>query len=149
MPIPAICPVDNTSLMGKKQKPSTKNGTLKHEADSREVHKVVFYRLASGREPVREWLKQLDLANRKKIGKDLYTLQLGWPVGMPLARKLEAGLWEQRSKIVNGIARIIFTEKTGRLVLLHGFIKKAQKIPASDLALVRQRLITFKQRRKP
>lgn len=135
--------------MGKKQKRGTKNGTLKHEVDSRKVHKVVFYRLASGREPVREWLKQLDLANRKKVGKDLYTLQLGWPIGMPLARKLEAGLWEQRSKLVNGIARIIFTEKTGRLILLHGFIKKTQKITASDLALVRQRLVKFKQGTKP
>ncbi len=135
--------------MGKKQNRGTKNGTLKREVDNRGAHQVVFYRLASGREPVREWLKQLDPASRKKIGKDLYTLQLGWPVGMPLARKLEAGLWEQRSQIVNGIARILFTEKSGRLILLHGFIKKAQKIPASDLVLARQRLASFKQGRKP
>ena len=135
--------------MRKKRKYGTKNGTLKHEADNRKIHKVVFYRLASGREPVREWLKQIDPVSRKKIGEDLYTLQLGWPVGMPLARKIEAGLWEQRSKIINGIARIMFTEKTGRLILLHGFIKKSQKIPAPDLALARQRLITFKQGRKP
>ena len=135
--------------MGKKRKCGTKNGTLMHEVDNREIHKVVFYRLASGREPVREWLKQLDPASCKKIGKNLYTLQLGWSVGMPLARKLEAGLWEQRSQIVNGIARILFTKKNGRLILLHGFIKKAQKIPASDLVLARHRLVTFKQGRKP
>lgn len=135
--------------MRKKRKYSTKNGTLKPGPDNREIHKVVFYRLASGREPVREWLKQIDPVSRKKIGEGLYTLQLGWPVGMPLARKIEAGLWEQRSKIINGIARIMFTEKTGRLILLHGFIKKSQKIPVSDLALARQRLITFKQGRKP
>ena len=42
----------------------------------------------------------------------------------------------------------MFTEKTGRLILLHGFIKKSQKIPAPDLALARQRLITFKQGKK-
>ncbi len=126
----------------------TKNGTLEREVDNREVYEVVFYRLTSGREPVREWLKQLDSVSRRKIGRDLYTLQLGWPVGMPLARKLEAGLWEQRSKVVNRIARVMFTEKTGRLILLHGFIKKAQKTPASDLALARQRLVTFKQGRK-
>jgi len=133
--------------MGKRNS-CTKNGTLEREVDVRELYEVVFYRLTSGREPVREWLKQLDSVSRRKIGRDLYTLQLGWPVGMPLARKLEVGLWEQRSRIINGIARIMFTEKAGRLILLHGFIKKAQKTPASDLALARQRLFMFNQRRK-
>ena len=131
--------------MGKKRKHSTKNGTLNQWKSSREVRQVVFYRLASGREPVREWLKQLDPASRKMVGEDLYTLQLGWPVGMPLARKIEAGLWEQRSKVVNGIARILFTENTGRLILLHGFIKKSQKLPDSDLKLARQRLSAVKR----
>lgn len=131
--------------MGKKRKHSTKNGTLNQWKSSREVRQVVFYRSASGREPVREWLKQLDPASRKMVGEDLYTLQLGWPVGMPLARKIEAGLWEQRSKVANGIARILFTENTGRLILLHGFIKKSQKLPDSDLKLARQRLSTVRR----
>jgi hypothetical protein len=47
---------------------------------------VVFFRLDSGREPVRAWLKNLDRPSRRSIGADLKTLQLGWPVGMPLAR---------------------------------------------------------------
>jgi len=126
--------------MGKKRNYRTKNGTLSQWKSSREVRQVVFYRLASGREPVREWLKQLDSVSRKMVGADLFTLQLGWPVGMPLARKIEAGLWEQRSKVVNGIARIIFTENASRLILLHGFIKKSKKLPNSDLKLARQRL---------
>ena len=126
--------------MGKKRKSSTKNGTLNKWKSSREVRQVVFYRLASGREPVREWLKQLDLTSRKMVGEDLFTLQLGWPVGMPLARKMEAGLWELRSNIPRGIARIMFTEEKGILILLHGFIKKSQKLPTSDLALARRRL---------
>ena len=140
-----LCEFNIILLMGKKRKHSTKNGTLNQWKSSREVRQVVFYRLASGREPVREWLKQLDPASRKMVGEDLYTLQLGWPVGMPLARKIEAGLWEQRSKVVNGIARILFTENTGRLILLHGFIKKSQKLPDSDLKLARQRLSAVKR----
>jgi len=129
--------------MGKKQKYSTKNGTLKNQGNRRKIHKVVFYRSTSGREPVRQWLKQLDAGNRKRIGEDLYTLQLGWPLGMPLARKIEADLWEQRSSIDNGVARIMFTEKKGRLILLHAFIKKSQKLPATDLKLTRRRLSAF------
>ena len=80
--------------MGKKRKYCTKNGTLKSQANRRESHKVVFYRLAPGREPVREWLRQHDRASRKRLGEDLFTLQLGWPVGMPLARRRLANVRE-------------------------------------------------------
>lgn len=134
--------------MGKKPKNSTKNGTLVSKVDKREIRKVVFYRLASGREPVREWLKQLDHESRRSIGGDLFTLQLGWPVGMPLARKIEAGLWELRSDIPRGIARIMFTERSGLLILLHGLIKKSQKLPASDLALARRRMASVSKGHK-
>ena len=80
--------------MGKKREYGTKNGTLKNQGSRRESHKVVFYQLASGREPVREWLRQLDRASRKRVGEDLFTLQLGWPVGTPLARRRLANVRE-------------------------------------------------------
>ncbi|MFV2058684.1 MAG: type II toxin-antitoxin system RelE/ParE family toxin [Thiohalomonadales bacterium] len=140
--------VTNNSEMGKKQKNSTKNGTLNPEEERREIRKVIFYRLASGREPVRAWLRRLDMSCRKAIGEDLFTLQLGWPVGMPLTRKIEAGLWELRSTIPGGIARIMFTEDKGLLILLHGLIKKSQKLPVSDLALARRRLVSIRAGRK-
>ena len=134
--------------MSAKRNHSTKYGTLLLRKKSRSVHKVLFYRTASGQEPVRDWLKQLDPANRKRIGEDLYTLQLGWPVGMPLARKLEPNLWEFRSHISNGIVRIMLTEEKDALILLHGFIKKSQKLPTSELALAKARLATFRVRRR-
>jgi len=101
---------------------------------------VVFFRLDSGREPVRDWLKDLDRDSRKAIGEDIKTLQFGWPVGMPLARKLTENLWELRSSIPSGIARTFFTIYTQRIVLLHGFVKKAQKTPANELATAKRRL---------
>jgi len=87
--------MDQAHLMSLKQNKSIKNGTLGSRKDRRSFHKILFYRTASGREPVREWLKKIDPASRKRIGEDLYTLQLGWPIGMPLARKLEPNLWEE------------------------------------------------------
>jgi phage-related protein len=101
---------------------------------------VVFLRLDSGREPVREWLRSLDRDSRRSIGEDIKTLQFGWPVGMPLARKIEDGLWELRSMIRPGIARTIFTVHRGTVVLLHGFVKKAQKTPPNELAIAKRRL---------
>ena len=101
---------------------------------------VVFFRLDSGREPVREWLKGLDQDARRNIGVSIKTLQLGWPVGMPLARKLSDNLWELRSRLSAGIARTFFTLHARKLVLLHGFIKKSQQTPARELAVAKRRL---------
>ena len=101
---------------------------------------VQFFRLDSGREPVREWLKGLQSEQRKTIGEDIKTLQFGWPVGMPLARKMEDGLWEVRSHLTAGIARTVFTIFDSRIVLLHGFVKKSRKTPTNELAIARRRL---------
>lgn len=35
--------------------------------------RVVFYRTAAGREPVRDWLRGLDREDRKVIGEDVKT----------------------------------------------------------------------------
>ena len=100
---------------------------------------VAFYRTDSGREPVREWLKKLSRDDRRSIGIDLKTVQFGWPLGMPLVRKLEPGIWEVRSNLDRRIARVLFTVVGETLVLLHGFVKKSQKTPLSDLEVARSR----------
>src|SRR5687768_11820354 len=94
---------------------------------------VRFFKTAAGGEPVREWLKKLDSADRKAIGDDIRTMQFGWPLGMPLVRKLEDGLWEVRTDLEGGIARMIFTIDADEAILLHGFIKKGQKTSKEDL----------------
>ena len=104
-----------------------------------------FYALPTGREPVREWLKGLDPADRKIIGEDIKDVEFSWPIGMPLCRALSKGLWEVRSDLPNNrIARVLFCVQGGRMVLLHGFIKKTQKTPAAalELALKRKKEIT-------
>ncbi len=99
---------------------------------------VVFYRTKTGNEPVREWLKSLPRKDRKAIGEDIKTVQYSWPLGMPLIRKVERGLWEVRSSISQGIARGFFTVKDGMMILLHGFVKKSQKIPSDELDTARR-----------
>jgi len=105
---------------------------------------VLFYKTAAGNEPVREWLKGLPSEERKIIGDDLKTAQYGWPLGMPLIRKLEPELWEVRSSLRNRIARVIFTVEGDTMVLLHGFNKQSQKTPLKDLQLARQRLVSLR-----
>jgi len=98
--------------------------------------KAAFFKTAKGNEPVKEWLLELRKHDRAIIGGDIRTVQIGWPLGMPLVRKMEPDLWEVRSIIADGIARVLFTLEG----LLHGFVKKSQKTPQGDLALAIQRL---------
>jgi phage-related protein len=100
---------------------------------------VVFYRTGSGNEPVRDWLKGLSKQDKRAIGSDIKTVQYGWPLGMPIVRKLGANLWEIRSRLSQGIARVLFTITDHQMVLLHGFIKKSRKTPREDLALAKER----------
>ena len=98
-----------------------------------------FYRSDSGREPVREWLKELELEDRKTIGEDIKDVEFAWP-GMPLVRSLGDELWEVRSRLPRGrIARVIFCVEQGCMVLLHGFMKKTQKTPQGDIDLALKR----------
>ena len=102
---------------------------------------VVFFATSSGREPVREWLKELDKDDRREIGADILAVQQGWPLGLPLCRSLGTGLWEVRSTLPSHrIARVIFAFDDGTVVLLNGFIKKTQKTPAAEIAIALKRL---------
>lgn len=101
---------------------------------------LVFYRTAAGIEPVREWLKSLEVAERRAIGMDLLRAQWRWPVGMPLCRPLGDGLWEIRTNMASHrTARVLICLYSGRLVALHGFIKKTRVAPEGDLAIARRR----------
>ncbi|MDA3823975.1 MAG: type II toxin-antitoxin system RelE/ParE family toxin [Bacteroidales bacterium] len=106
---------------------------------------VRFFRSDSGAEPVRRWLKSLSVEQKKVIGEDIKTVQFGWPLGMPLVEKLAPHLWEVRVKFPNGIARVIFTVDGQLMVLLHGFIKKSQKIPQREMTTAKNRLKLYQE----
>ena len=93
---------------------------------------------------MRDWLKDMSRDDWRSIGEDIKTLQFGWPVGMPLARKMADDLWELRSRLSSGIARTFFTVYDGKIVLLHGFVKKAQKTPPQAMIVAKRRLSKLK-----
>ena len=108
-----------------------------------EPHKIplVFYRSASGKEPVRDWLKALDRPDRLEVGADLQRVQYRWPVGMPLCRALGGGLWEVRTSLPSKtISRVFICFHEGVLYALHAIVKKTQATPKEDLALARKRM---------
>ncbi len=84
---------------------------------------LVFFRNDAGNEPVREWLRELDEAERRLIGTDLLRAQWRWPIAMPLCRAMGRGLWEVRTRLPgNRAARVLICFHQRRLVALHGFI---------------------------
>ncbi len=107
---------------------------------------VFFYRTIARSEPVREWLRALPHDDRQLVGGDLYRVQTGWPLGMPLCRSLGGGLWELRSGLPsNRIARVLFFVQGNRVGVVHGFIKKTQATPTTDLSLARKRMKEMQQ----
>jgi phage-related protein len=102
---------------------------------------AVFFRLSSGKEPIRDWLLTLSKDDRREIGKDIMAVEYGWPCGEPLCRSLSgySGLREVRSNIKHGIARVFFYVADGDMVLLHGFVKKSAKTPDKELKLASRR----------
>lgn len=116
----------------------TKIGTI--VADDQKRIPAEFYRTDAGNEPVRDWLKNLALSDKKIVGTDIKTVEFGWPVGMPTCRAMKKGLFEVRSDLPDKkIARVLFCIYEEKMILLHGLIKKSQKTPKKDLALALER----------
>jgi phage-related protein len=100
-----------------------------------------FYQTPSDNLPVREWIKGLSPQEGQLKGRDVQKVEFGWPIGMPYCSSLGNGLWEVRSHLTDGkIGRVIFCVVRGRMVLLHGFIKKTQKTPAKGMELALKRM---------
>ena len=106
---------------------------------------AVFFAYEQGGEPVRDWLKSLDKADRTRIGEDIRTVEFGWPIGMPVCKPLGQGLYEVRTALKDRIARVLFGIENGEMILLPGFIKKSQVAPKTELELARKRLKVYRR----
>lgn len=94
---------------------------------------------------IRRWLKSLPASHKKAIGEDIKTVQFGWPLGMPLVKKINPYLWEVRTNVPDGISRVVFTVDGYLMILLHGFIKKTVKLPKRELNTARSRLRQYQE----
>jgi phage-related protein len=102
---------------------------------------LVFWKSATGHEPVRDWLNELPRQDQRTIGRDIAKVQFGWPIGLPVCRPLGGGLWEVRSSLPSKReARVLFGFHDGMLIALTAFIKKTRATPARELALAQERL---------
>ena len=111
---------------------------------------IEYYKDASGRWPVKEFIDELGVKERAKVAWTIDLLEeFGISLGMPYAEHVEGELWELRARLASNRYRIIYFLYTGKtFVMLHGFAKKTQKISRADLQIARNRLKDHRLRRR-
>jgi phage-related protein len=68
-------------------------------------------------------------------------LEHGSNLGLPHTKALSDGLFELRLKSKEGIGRIFYCTKIGkRIIMLHSFVKKSQKLPKNEINIALNRL---------
>lgn len=68
-------------------------------------------------------------------------LEFGSNLGLPHTKAIDKGLFELRVKSKEGIARVFFCTKIGKkIIMLHSYIKKSQKIPTRELKIAISRM---------
>ncbi len=105
-----------------------------------ENFEIDFFKLDNGKCPVVEYLDKADTKMRAKI---LWTIGLletnGNTLGMPYSEYLQDGIFELRVKQGNDISRILYFFYIGRkIILTHGFTKKTNKVPKSELEMAKR-----------
>lgn len=98
---------------------------------------IVYYN-----EAVQNWVENLPVTIRAYYARITERMSNHGPhLGLPYTRAMGDGLFEIRTTGREGIARIFYCpEVGGKLVILHGFIKKTVKTPKRELATARRRL---------
>lgn len=109
---------------------------------------TVFYRTATGNEPVREFLRALPRAVRLKIGE--YMGQLEWRgLGLKAShiKKLSSDIWELRPEYGGIEYRLYFAIMGKEAVYVHVVAKKRQKAGRDDIRLAQRRFDQWKAAR--
>lgn len=104
-----------------------------------EKPKFETYERPNGHDEFAEWLKDLPRKDKVKILKTIYDTENN---GLLVAQRMswvkkidtEKNLYEVRSKVASNIQRAMYFHVEGaRYVITHGFTKKTQKTPKTEI----------------
>lgn len=109
---------------------------------------IELYVTAAGREVVAEFLDALPPKDLAKVLRDIDVLAEYAPnLREPYTKHIEGPIWELRSKFSSNIYRVFyFIWREDKLVLLHGFQKKSQRMPPGELQIAKKRLADYEKR---
>ncbi len=107
-----------------------------------------FYKTKDGTKPAKEFM----LSQEPKMRAKLFGLvdmleQYGNQLREPYSKSLGDGIFEIRAKVGTDITRVLyFFYYEGRIILTHGFVKKTQKTPPSEIERAKQYRKEFLER---
>lgn len=109
---------------------------------------VEYYRDASGKEPVADFIDSLPSATQAKVLRLVSLLaDYGVLLKEPYTKQIKGKIRELRLKDTRGAIRVLYFTYTGkRFILLHGFIKKTDKTPDRDIEIAERRMNDFLNR---
>ena len=97
---------------------------------------VKFYDKADGSKPVKDFVLKLPPKMRAKVFRVIDMLEInGIDLREPYSKYLNDGIFELRAQIGSDISRVLYFFMVDKKVILtHGFIKKTQKTPSSEIS---------------
>jgi phage-related protein len=102
------------------------------------VRPVIFHPKA------REVVRGFSEAARARVGRELFRLQIGEALQMPISRPMPSvaiGAAELRVRDENGIYRVFYYAASARGILVfHAFTKKTRNTPPLEIELARKRI---------
>jgi phage-related protein len=111
---------------------------------------AVYYRDASGAEPVREFIDGLDAKRRAALLRQIDRLNLlsdQLPhLPFPHSSQIAGELRELRCHMGSDHYRVLYRRSDRLIVLLHAFPKATAKVPPGEIKLAEDRWADFKAR---
>jgi len=96
---------------------------------------VEFYNTEDGSKPAKDFVLELSKKMRAKVYRAIDMLEEnGSDLREPYSKHLNDGIFELRAQIGSDVSRVLYFFMVGkRAILTHGFIKKTQKTPPSEI----------------
>ena len=112
--------------------------------------KVIFYDKEDGTKPAEEFIAKLDKKMRAKMLRVVNLLrENGIELRGPFSKPLGDGIFDLRAQLGSDISRVLYFFFIGRrAVLTHGFIKKTEKTPPSEIERAKRYRSEYLQRKK-
>ena len=116
------------------------------------VYKVELYEKEDGKIPVLDFIMSLNPKQQAKVTREIDLLEkfgneLHYPHVSIIKGNKYKGLWELRIVYGSDIFRIFyFLSKKNVAILLHGIVKKSQKLPHKELDIAKNRMTQYIRR---
>jgi len=111
---------------------------------------AIYYRERTGREPVRVFMRALDVAGREAVAWGVELLnEMGVndpPLPFPYSSQVAGDLRELRCHAGRRHIRVLYRRSERLFVLLHAFEKWLAQVPRSDIAIAEDRWADFRAR---